>query len=562
MMKLADEIDFPHNLQLLIDENGTIIDTSSHIQHLVHHSKKDLKGLNISEVLTPYSPSELQFTNINFIKQHKVCPNNLFVSFTYNRTSVLDIDNIFLLNYSKEWREQKKWKNLVLLLVPQRYKSVISYPMVTEYHRAKRPYVGINEKNKIEYFSGLISYVFNVFNQSKIYGANLFDFVDQEYQHPGLFSNKILLDYITKTAQLKGNAWRTIFNLFSKTDFRRALSIHFQKNKTLKIYHKAKSLTFSPTQSPLAVDTGFLIFKKAVNFPGQDFKIEMSLEMDETSAFTIACGYPFEGENSPLFDHGYVFDMDLIGCLVIHASKLGAQKAVTKCEDIRSGQPFSFCMERIGAYHSITINQKQVLAFADPNPVPEKTISHLYFYFWDKKISIHKMNIFARPSLLDMDRIFNHQEFVSFKRSPGKLYSFKAEPVRYLNRNYTYIHFSPVPVLLKRKRSPSRVILFEEARRHIEQNFFNKIDFQKMAEKCCLSYMSFIRKFKSLYGLPPKAFQIECRLNEAKVLIRSGKYTIREVGHMVGIEDEVQFQHLFKKYFKLSPRKWADSQSD
>jgi AraC-like DNA-binding protein len=257
-----------------------------------------------------------------------------------------------------------------------------------------------------------------------------------------------------------------------------------------------------------------------------------------------------------------VIDVDYIDHLMFHISKLGAQKKVEKCEDLNPEKTFKLTIKRIGAYLAIEVNDKEVTALADVVPMPAVNISSLYMFFWGKAVTIEKMSIMIRPSLCDMDKVLNPGQLVSFKRSPGKLYSFTSEPIRYLNQEFLFVHFSPVPILQKKEKKQQSIILFEEARQYIEDNYYSRIDFEALAKKCCLSYVPFIRKFKSLYGLPPKAYQVDCKLREAKIFLKSGKYKVREVGEMVGIEDEVQFQHLFRNHFKMSPKKWANSGLD
>jgi len=56
----------------------------------------------------------------------------------------------------------------------------------------------------------------------------------------------------------------------------------------------------------------------------------------------------------------------------------------------------------------------------------------------------------------------------------------------------------------------------------------------------------------------PKAYQMEWKLKEAGILLKSGKYKVQEVDEMVGFEDAPNFQHIFKKTFGKAPGEWAE----
>ena len=65
--------------------------------------------------------------------------------------------------------------------------------------------------------------------------------------------------------------------------------------------------------------------------------------------------------------------------------------------------------------------------------------------------------------------------------------------------------------------------------------------------------LKLIRRFKELYGMPPKAYQTDIKLREALALLKMGKYKVQEVSGMVGFDDPANFQHLFRKHFGKSP---------
>jgi signal transduction histidine kinase/ligand-binding sensor domain-containing protein/CheY-like chemotaxis protein/AraC-like DNA-binding protein len=70
-----------------------------------------------------------------------------------------------------------------------------------------------------------------------------------------------------------------------------------------------------------------------------------------------------------------------------------------------------------------------------------------------------------------------------------------------------------------------------------------------------MSRTSVYNKIKTLTSQPPNDFIRIIRLNRAKELLRTKKYTISEVGYMVGFSDPKYFSTSFKKQFGISPSK-------
>jgi Response regulators consisting of a CheY-like receiver domain and a winged-helix DNA-binding domain len=70
-----------------------------------------------------------------------------------------------------------------------------------------------------------------------------------------------------------------------------------------------------------------------------------------------------------------------------------------------------------------------------------------------------------------------------------------------------------------------------------------------------MSRSSVYNKLKALTGQPPNDFIRIIRLNKAKGLLASKKYTVSEVSYKVGFTDSKYFSTSFKKQFGISPSK-------
>ena len=76
---------------------------------------------------------------------------------------------------------------------------------------------------------------------------------------------------------------------------------------------------------------------------------------------------------------------------------------------------------------------------------------------------------------------------------------------------------------------------------------------EDMASEMNISYSSLYAKIKALTGKSPIQFMTAYRMNRAMELLRSGKYTVGEVGYKVGAPSLSTFSRDFKKHYGYSP---------
>lgn len=95
--------------------------------------------------------------------------------------------------------------------------------------------------------------------------------------------------------------------------------------------------------------------------------------------------------------------------------------------------------------------------------------------------------------------------------------------------------------------------LFESFIEYVHNNYDKNIDLNEIAKKYNLSKNHFSKMFKKQYNLSPHAFLISVRIDEAKKLLKSGKYMINEIAEKVGYDDIAYFSRLFKLKEGSSP---------
>lgn len=67
---------------------------------------------------------------------------------------------------------------------------------------------------------------------------------------------------------------------------------------------------------------------------------------------------------------------------------------------------------------------------------------------------------------------------------------------------------------------------------------------------------TFRKRFVAEVGMPPQSYQLYCKMERAKALLKSG-YTVRQAGVEVGMSDPYHFSKTFKNIVGMSPSSYA-----
>jgi AraC-like DNA-binding protein len=86
-----------------------------------------------------------------------------------------------------------------------------------------------------------------------------------------------------------------------------------------------------------------------------------------------------------------------------------------------------------------------------------------------------------------------------------------------------------------------------KAKLFIDQNYFENIGLDDMADQAHFSKYHFIRLFKNIYDLTPNQYLTQVRIEQAKRLIENG-IAAKEVGMAVGFNSISTFKGLYKTY--------------
>jgi AraC-like DNA-binding protein len=91
------------------------------------------------------------------------------------------------------------------------------------------------------------------------------------------------------------------------------------------------------------------------------------------------------------------------------------------------------------------------------------------------------------------------------------------------------------------------------ARAWIDANLFENVSMKALARACRSSESTLLRAFRKAFGVPPTTYARNRRLDEALLLIESGRYTVSEVAVRVGYGTVSAFTVAFGRRFGAAP---------
>lgn len=89
-------------------------------------------------------------------------------------------------------------------------------------------------------------------------------------------------------------------------------------------------------------------------------------------------------------------------------------------------------------------------------------------------------------------------------------------------------------------------------KRYLDTHFAEKIHLDLLAQLRFTSKYHLIRVFKKYYGLTPRQYLINKRMEQAKRILKSGK-SVSDTCYLVGFESISSFSHLFKAKTGMAP---------
>jgi AraC-like DNA-binding protein len=94
---------------------------------------------------------------------------------------------------------------------------------------------------------------------------------------------------------------------------------------------------------------------------------------------------------------------------------------------------------------------------------------------------------------------------------------------------------------------------FSKILNHIAQHLDRPLEIPKLAALVKMTRGAFSARFHHAFGLPPKQYVIQCRIDRAKILLVRTDSPIKAIAAQVGYDNEFFFYRIFKKYAGTTP---------
>ena len=131
-----------------------------------------------------------------------------------------------------------------------------------------------------------------------------------------------------------------------------------------------------------------------------------------------------------------------------------------------------------------------------------------------------------------------------------------------LNRSKIKDHFASSPFADVRVMAHSKAdeAFLKRLDEHISNNIKNpNFDMHSLADHMHMSRPTFYRKVKAISSLTPKELIDITRLKKAASLISENRYSLYEIGTLVGYSSQSLFSRNFQKYFGMSALEYINS---
>jgi AraC-like DNA-binding protein len=94
---------------------------------------------------------------------------------------------------------------------------------------------------------------------------------------------------------------------------------------------------------------------------------------------------------------------------------------------------------------------------------------------------------------------------------------------------------------------------------YIYENFSKgEITVFRLSELCGIGEAYFQRLFKNKYGISPKKFIIQLKINHASELLTLGRYSITEIAELCNFSNVYFFSRQFKEYMGITPTEFSE----
>ena len=95
-----------------------------------------------------------------------------------------------------------------------------------------------------------------------------------------------------------------------------------------------------------------------------------------------------------------------------------------------------------------------------------------------------------------------------------------------------------------------------EVKRYIDNNFFESIDLDFLAELAHINKYYLVHSFSKEYGISPISYLIERRIKESKHHLSNTDHSLSQISNLLGFSSQSYFSQSFKKLEGISPNEY------
>jgi len=122
-----------------------------------------------------------------------------------------------------------------------------------------------------------------------------------------------------------------------------------------------------------------------------------------------------------------------------------------------------------------------------------------------------------------------------------------------------YLVRNPQNQLNKLGKKNYNIKYIEESMNYIADNLNESLTLEELAKRCNMSSSYYSTLFKKMTGMSPGLYVIERRLDMALELLETTDDNISQIAVKCGFNDLTNFNKIFKKYIKVTPREYKNS---
>ena len=110
---------------------------------------------------------------------------------------------------------------------------------------------------------------------------------------------------------------------------------------------------------------------------------------------------------------------------------------------------------------------------------------------------------------------------------------------------------------MERAQQDANLVFLNEVKLYIMENMDKEdLTVDDIASRMCMSRITFYNKWKLLMGEAPKYLISRIRMEKARELLESGKFSVTVVAEMVGMRNLKNFRGRYKEYFGKTPKEF------